>query len=265
MTLPFLRYFRITSARRHRGIAILPRTIFRASRPAEHAASGACSRWQIAGKTCGRPDDSFVLGSGMIPVLFRRSRATPDLAKGNRMRVVSTHEATRLTGLSTDQLREWTSRRAIIPADIKPKGNGSAAQFSWQTILVIRLAAALRTQFRVELQAHRSLFASLRRGLHGVSFIALWDKRLAICSSSRWLLLDASSAPPEQQDAIVLCLAPHLEVLSAGFALPRPSMVEGQPDLFPAQGLSASRSHARAASAASTSPTAVPGKHRATA
>lgn len=181
------------------------------------------------------------------------------------MRLVSTREATRLTGLSTDQLREWTSRRAIIPADVRPKGHGSPAQFTWQTILVIRLAAVLRASFRVELHAHRSLFASLRRGFHGVSFIALWDKRLAIHSGSRWLLLDASSALPEPHDAIVLCLAPHLELLSTGFALPLPSLADGQPDLFPAQGLPASLPSPRSVPAAPTSTAAAHGRRRGTA
>jgi hypothetical protein len=181
------------------------------------------------------------------------------------MRLVSTREATLLTGLSTDRLREWTSRRAIIPADVRPKGHGSPAQFTWQTILVIRLAAALRGRFRVELHGHRPLFASLRRGLRGASFIALWDKRLAIHSSSRWFLLDASSATPEADDAIVLHLAPHLEVLSSGFALPLPPTAAGQLDLFPAQGLPPNPTTPRPVPAAPTSPAAAPAKRQGTA
>jgi len=228
----------------------------------------------VSGSTCQRTtkeillgghDDSFVAGSGMVPVFSQRLVSAPDLSDGNGMKLVSTREATRLTGLSTDRLREWTSRRAIIPADVRPKGHGSPAQFTWQTILVIRLAAALRARFRVELHAHRPLFASLRRGFHGVSFIALWDKRLAIHSSSRWLLLDASSVPPEPQDAIVLCLAPHLEILSTGFALPLPSVADGQLDLFPAHGLPANSPVPRAVPAVPTSPAVAPGRRQATA
>ena len=79
------------------------------------------------------------------------------------MRLVKTPDATVLTGLSTATLREWTSRRALIPADVPPKGKGSPAGFTWQTILLLRIAVTLRDRFHLELQPHRSLFASLRR------------------------------------------------------------------------------------------------------
>ena len=89
-----------------------------------------------------------------------RSRAwTPE------MRLVTTRDATRLTGLSTEQLREWTSRRALIPPDVKPKGHGAPARYSWQTILLLRLAVTLRDRFKLELQAHRDLFSELGLGL----------------------------------------------------------------------------------------------------
>src|SRR5216684_3758497 len=96
------------------------------------------------------------------------------------MRVVTTREASQLTGLSTNKLREWTSRRALIPADVRPKSQGSPAKYSWQTILLLRIAVTLRDRFHIELQAHRQVFASLRRGLNGTSFVALWGKSLAI-------------------------------------------------------------------------------------
>jgi DNA-binding transcriptional MerR regulator len=81
------------------------------------------------------------------------------------MRVITTREASQLTGLSTNKLREWTSRRALIPADVRPKSQGSPAKYSWQTILLLRVAATLRGSFHLELQAHRQVFASLRRDL----------------------------------------------------------------------------------------------------
>ena len=43
------------------------------------------------------------------------------------MRLVTTRRATSLTGLSTEQLREWSSRRALIPADLQNRGRGSQA------------------------------------------------------------------------------------------------------------------------------------------
>ena len=56
------------------------------------------------------------------------------------MRLVPTRQALQLTGLSSAKLREWTSRRALIPADVPSKKQGSSAQYTWQTILLLRLA-----------------------------------------------------------------------------------------------------------------------------
>ncbi|HEX6376910.1 MAG TPA: hypothetical protein VFZ91_14455, partial [Allosphingosinicella sp.] len=124
--------------------------------------------------------------------------------------------------------------RALIAADVPPKSQGSPAQYSWQTILLLRLAVTLRDRFHLELQAHLSLFASLRRGLRSRSFIALWDKALALQGRDEWLLVDAA-ADPVRQDSIVILLNPHLLILSEGFALPKPAGFAGQLDLFPAR------------------------------
>ena len=83
------------------------------------------------------------------------------------MPLVSTRQATALTGLSTAKLREWTNRRALIPADVPPKAQGSPAQYSWQTILLLRVAVTFREKFHLELQANRELFNSLRRNSAG--------------------------------------------------------------------------------------------------
>jgi len=152
------------------------------------------------------------------------------------MELVPTRQALRLTGLSGPTLREWTSRRALIPADLPPKNQGSPAQYTWQTILLLRLAVTLRDRFHLELQAHRSLFASLRRGLRGRSFVALWDKALALHGRDEWLLVEVS-AEPLRQDAVVILLNPHLMILSEGLALPKPAGGAGQLDLFPAMPL----------------------------
>ncbi len=157
------------------------------------------------------------------------------------MRFVPTRQAIVLTGLTTAKLREWTSRRALIPADIPPKTQGSPAQFSWQTILLLRLAVTLRDRFHLELQAHQSLFASLRRGLRHKSFIALWEKTLALHGGERWSLLEVAEPLEPGEDALLIRLAPHLSVLAGGFALPQPTNASGQLDLFPAQAISESR------------------------
>lgn len=146
------------------------------------------------------------------------------------MRFVPTPIASQLTGLSTDKLREWTRRRALIPADQRPKMKGSPAKFSWQTILVLRVAVLLRDQFSLELQAHKAAFADLRKLLRSQSFIALWGRRLALGPSGRWEFFDGVETVPGA-DTLLIALDPHLAVLRDGFALPG-SSEERQLDLF---------------------------------
>lgn len=145
------------------------------------------------------------------------------------MRYVTTPIASQLTGLSTEKLREWTIRRALIPADVRPKQKGSPAKFSWQTILLLRIAVLLRERFNIELQAHKVLFAQLLHDLRKRSFITLWGQRL-ILSSDHWSLIDEVSPLPTG-DILLIQLDPHLRVLRDGFALPD-STACGQLDLF---------------------------------
>ena len=156
------------------------------------------------------------------------------------MQLVTTREAIELTGLSTATLREWTSRRALIPADVPPKSQGSPARYSWQTVLLLRLAVTLRDRFHLELQAHRQLFADLKRGLAGVSFIALWGKALVLQGGDRWSLVEEADPVSPHEDAIVVHLEAHLAALSLGFALGTPPASDGQLELFPAQPVDAS-------------------------
>jgi DNA-binding transcriptional MerR regulator len=154
------------------------------------------------------------------------------------MRLVNTREASRLTGLSTQQLREWTSRRALIPADVRPSGRGFQAKYSWPTILALRIALVLRRTLKVELQAHRELFTDLRQSLQRTSFLALWGKSLVIFGSADWETIDDLRAILDGRDAVVVIrLDSHLQVVSAGFGL-TPSRTAGQFELFPARGLS---------------------------
>jgi hypothetical protein len=149
------------------------------------------------------------------------------------MNYVATPVASRLTGLSIDLLREWTVRRALIPADERPGRKGAPAQYSWQTILVLRLATTLHRQFRIELQGHKNLFDSLCQTLKRTSFIALWGRRIAFYGNDRWELLGAGDVSMFGEDALILSLDQHLEVLCEGFALPSPARREGQLELFP--------------------------------
>lgn len=158
------------------------------------------------------------------------------------MRLVKTPDATLLTGLSTATLREWTSRRALIPADVPPKGKGSPAGFTWQTILLLRIAVTLRDRFHLKLQPHRSLFASLKAALRRTSFVGLWGKTLAMRGGSDWTLVDQAETTSLDEDAVIIRLDPHLEALSIGFALPRPMRSSGQFELFPMRSIEQSTS-----------------------
>lgn len=152
------------------------------------------------------------------------------------MSLAPTPLVSRLTGLSTETLREWTSRRALIPADVRPRKKGSPAQYSWQTVLVLRIATALRTQFHVELQAHKSVFDGLRAALLQRSFISLWGKQLAVAGNGGWSFTEGTAADDAiEGDAMFIRLDPHLEVIAIGFALPHRRSRLGQRDLFPVQ------------------------------
>jgi hypothetical protein len=136
-----------------------------------------------------------------------------------------------LADLTADQLREWTVRRALIQPDVPAQKRGSEAKFSWQTVLLLRLAVVLRKRFHVELQAHRELFVAVRVLLDGTSFPTLWGRALVIYDLRRCEILPARTVVTAEEDAILLRLTPHLEVLSQGFGLPDPI---AQLPLFPA-------------------------------
>ena len=74
------------------------------------------------------------------------------------MRLIQSGEVQKLTGLTSDQLREWTSRRGLIEADSKPSGPGTRARFGWQSVLLLRIAVVLKERFHVELQSQKPLF-----------------------------------------------------------------------------------------------------------
>ena len=150
------------------------------------------------------------------------------------MTVVTTSQASELTGLSTSRLREWTSRRALIPADVPPRSQGSPAKYTWQTILLLRVAVILRDRFHIELHAHRHIFASLRQALQETSFITLWGTSLAILDTRRWRLVAPIESPAPKGDALLINLDPHLQALSNSFALPSAFIASGQLNLFSA-------------------------------
>jgi hypothetical protein len=164
----------------------------------------------------------------MIPVLKERVWH-PD--SGGLVRLIRSREVLPLTGLTADQLREWTVRRRLIQPDVPAQKRGREAKFSWQTVLLLRLAVVLRTRFHVELQAHRDLLTLARDLLDNASFPGLWEGTLAIYGLQRCELLSTRAFLLPDEDAILLRLNPHLEAISKGFGLPEPV---SQLPLFPA-------------------------------
>jgi hypothetical protein len=126
-----------------------------------------------------------------------------------------------LTGLTADQLREWTHRRALIAPDVAPQGPGRRALYAWQTVLLLRLAVVLKEKFRVELQAHQDLLTALRDLLAGASFPALRGTVLVLHGMTHGELVADGGVffhADSPDDALMLRLDPHLDVLATEFA-----------------------------------------------
>lgn len=132
--------------------------------------------------------------------------------------MIQTKDVLRLTGLSADQLREWTSRRALLKPDVQPSGPGTLALYGWQTVLALRLAVSMRKSFHMELEAQRSVLEGLRNRLAGTSFLSLLGCCVACFPQGEWTILRPGEHPPVDRDVVLLRLDPHLEVLAAAFA-----------------------------------------------
>jgi MerR HTH family regulatory protein len=147
------------------------------------------------------------------------------------MTYLATADVCRLTGLSTEKLREWTSRRSLIPADIPSKQQGSPARYSWATVLVLRLAVVMREHFNVELKANSELFAELRRELARRPFLSLHSQSLALLGRGNWALVADNEVPPA--DSLLIRLDHHLAAIAAGFPQRELAGAGPQRDLFP--------------------------------
>lgn len=146
------------------------------------------------------------------------------------MRLVTASDVQKLTGLTSDQLREWTVRRGLIEPDAKPNGPGTRARFSWQTVLLLRVAVVLKDRFHIELQAHRSSFAALSRRLSHASFPALQGATIVLKAGGEVELLAANDPQTPEGDFLTIGLDDHLDALSSGFGLAEPIR---QLSLFP--------------------------------
>jgi hypothetical protein len=149
------------------------------------------------------------------------------------MRLVTAGQALALTELTADQLREWTIRRRLIKPDEVPNGPGSRAGYSWQTILLLRLAKVLKDKFHLELKAYERVLNALGEQLGKTSFPSLHGKVIAIshASADGFSLVQPDDLRAAGPDVLILGLDSHLAVLSRGFGLGEPPI---QLPLFPA-------------------------------
>jgi len=124
-----------------------------------------------------------------------------------------------LTGLTANQLREWSHRRDLVPPDIEAGGPGRPALYSWQTVLLLRIAVVLRERFKIELQAHKDLLRALRDLFSGVPFPVLRGCVLALRAMEHGELLSEGMVHVgiNDPDTLLLRLNPHLDVLEMEF------------------------------------------------
>lgn len=149
------------------------------------------------------------------------------------MKLAWTPETSELTGLSVDTLREWTVRRALIPADVPPRAKGSPAQYSWQTVLILRLAVSMRNRFQIELQAHKVFFAQLKDAMRHLDPAELSSKALLLKGEGKWELVDDRERV--QGEVLVIQLRPYLESLAEFFGFV--GAYSEQFELFPGSSL----------------------------
>ena len=147
------------------------------------------------------------------------------------MHLITSGKVQSLTGLTADQLREWTARRGLIHPDSRARGPGSRARYSWQTVLLLRLAVVLNKVFHVELQAQRELFFELAKRLSRTSFPSLRGMILSVKADGDFEFRSAVEFARIENDVLLIRLDPHLDVISSSFGLVEPAP---QLSLFPA-------------------------------
>jgi len=147
------------------------------------------------------------------------------------MQLMQATDAARLAGVTVHQLREWCTRRDILPPDVPGAGRGRHALFSWQTVLAVRLLHELSQRFGVEVGAWRGAIRAFRTSVDGRSFPILWSAYAQFSDRDHAILTTSPSI--DEGSLLILPLAPHLQAIAQDFALPP----ESQLPLFPAVGL----------------------------
>ena len=144
------------------------------------------------------------------------------------MSLVQASEASRLSGLTPHQLREWCGRRAVVTADVPPAGRGRLALFSWQTILALRVLNEIHQRYSVEVSGWRIAIAQLQTHLKGCSFPSLWGAA-AVFPNAQEALLKLDGDSQVKDSCLTVSLNQHLEILATPSQLP----IETQLPLFP--------------------------------
>jgi hypothetical protein len=146
------------------------------------------------------------------------------------MQLVQAADASRLAGLTSHQLREWCSRRAILLPDTPGGGRGRHALFSWQTVLTLRLLRELHERFGTEVGAWNEALEECRTLLKGRPFLTLWST-YAVFPDCHHAQLETDLALHEGA-LLVLPLEPHLQAIAGDFSFP----VQGQLPLLQSVG-----------------------------
>ena len=141
------------------------------------------------------------------------------------MRLFQSADALEVTGLTRNQLREWTGRgrRELISPDIGPDGPGRHALYAWQTLLVLRLLLVLHNEFAAEVGAWAPAAKNLREKLDGASFPTLWHLSVFFPNRRTALLVDDVSKIGHT--GLILPLQSHLTILSSKLSLPPPNQI----------------------------------------
>jgi hypothetical protein len=132
--------------------------------------------------------------------------------------LVQAADATKLTGLSSNQLREWCGRREILEPDIAPSGPGRHALYGWQTLLVLRVLLVLQEEFGVEVVAWAKAARRFRKLVDKRSFPSLTTAWVFFADCNQAVLLESIKRGSRVDAGLLLPLKPHLDVLATAFA-----------------------------------------------
>ncbi len=122
-------------------------------------------------------------------------------------------EAAALVGITANQLREWTGRRAIVSPDVPGRGRGKHALFSPTTVLVLRIVAELQTRFLMEVGALGAMASRLGAELADVPFMALYGRAVSMTGCDEYEIIGLPRARIVAS-AVIIPFDPHLVAIA---------------------------------------------------